>query len=224
MRCLMIALLVCLPAFGSAAAKEYRDDNAGYRVTLPAGWIKNDEISDADGTLFESPRAAQTLGVCLIASEATPETRNASQAELDAGFAGKFNEAFWRAAFAEMKEVTVETAAEDVQDGRKIYVAVLSYKTDESHLKVKGVLHVVPGQLHILYCAAEYAAYPVEEPDIEAFLKSFVPAGTDLVVSVQPYARPVVGRRPVMNHIFEEARAGAGTLGAATARKTGRRR
>jgi hypothetical protein len=221
---LMIAFLLFLPALSPAAAEEYRNDEAGYRVTLPAGWTKNNELSGTEGTIFESPRVTETLGVCLIASEATPQTRNASQAELDASLAGQFTSTFWSQAFADMKGVTIETAGEETQSGRKVYFAVLTYQDEAARLKVKGVLHVVPGQMHILYCGAEYSAYPQEEPDMEAFLKSFTPAGPELVVSAPPYARPVVGRRPLMNEIFEEVRAGAHGLKAATARKPGKRR
>ncbi len=220
---LTIALLIFLSALGSAAAAEYRNDEAGYRVTIPAGWTRNGEFPAADGTIFESPRVAQTMGLCLIASEATPQTRNASQAELDASLAGQFNATFWREAFADMKEVAIEAAGEETQSGRKVYFAVLTYQDEAARLKVKGMLHVVPGQMHILYCGAEYSAYPQEEPDIEALLTSFIPAGPELVVSAPPYARPVASRRPLMNEIYEGARDGARGLTAAAAQKKRRR-
>jgi hypothetical protein len=186
MRYFIVALLFLIS--GGAVADEHRDEAAGYHFTVPPGWTKT---ADNDGVSLTSPRTEDTFGMCLVGSHALPGTESLNQAEIDARLAGKFDGAFWRELFKEMKDITLETSGEEVQNGRNTYYAVASYDESGARIKFKAVAHFVPGTSHHLYCAAFAAAYAQEEADFETVFDSFTPLDRGLVAGARP-AEPFV--------------------------------
>lgn len=192
MRLLMTAVLMVVFMLGAAAADEYHDAKAGFRVTIPSGWTKQVKAAEGEDLSVDSPRLQETMGTCSVHARLLAGTESASQADIDKQLRGRFTPAYWLETFKEtgMADVAVETSGEEVQNARNTYFVVVNYNETGSRIKFKAVLHVVPGRSYNVFCGAFAAGYPQEEADFETFFDSFTPVPADLVVQATPLPAP----------------------------------
>jgi len=184
----MAIILLSLAAAFVAAAEEYTDAAAHFRLTIPEGWEKSINPEQEIALLVISPRAEETLGFCMIQSSPLPGTDTLTQEEIDESLAGHFDKPFWEGALKEagMKDAAIETTGEEKQNRRNTYFAVASYADGDRRIKLKVVSHFVPGRAQSLYCVAYAEGYAREDADFETVFDSFTPLDGGLVAGRNP--------------------------------------
>jgi hypothetical protein len=188
--------LALAPAFANDT--KFRDAEGRFTVTLPTGWESAvPEQKSSLAVLMASPRVGDNAGMCMVMADATPQTKDTSQAELDEAFSQILTGDFWKQSLAAggLKDVVVQDSGQKVQRGRKIYYFVATATaTDEQGVFAatsKQVVHVVPGALYFVQCSATKAAYPVMSPAFEKVFASFEPRVNELLV-MGPRSAPSV--------------------------------
>jgi hypothetical protein len=192
-RSVSAALLFALslsPAF--ADGTKFRDTEGRFTVNVPAGWQAAMPEQKGSLALFmASPRDEANVnsgGICMVMADATPQTKDTPQAELDEAFAQVLTGEFWKRSLAAggLKDIVVQDSGQKMQRGRKIYyfVATATVKDADGIFEAtsKQVVHVVPGGLYFVQCSATKAAYPVMSPTFEKIFASFEPRVNELLV------------------------------------------
>lgn len=164
-----LAATVC-----AAQGTEYVDAKAGYRVTIPKGWTQK-RSPDDDQLVVRSPNTNTTFGYCHVNTTPMP-TEHVSQLEIDRRLAGKITVSFWRKFYETgFRNLVVESAGEEVQNGRTTYYAVMTFKQIRGPHRMKVVEHYLPGVKHSVTCDAYLEHYARDEPAFETFFDSFTP-------------------------------------------------
>lgn len=192
-RSLSAAVLFSLslaPAF--ADGTQFRDSEGRFTVNVPAGWQAATPEQKGSMALFMASPPVEgdtsTSGICMVMADATPQTKDTPQAELDEAFAQVLTGDFWKRSLAAggLKDIVVQDSGQKVQRGRKVYyfVATASVKDAEGTFEAtsKQVVHVVPGSLYFVQCSATKAAYPMMSPTFEKIFASFEPRINELLV------------------------------------------
>ncbi|MFM9862618.1 MAG: PsbP-related protein [Micropepsaceae bacterium] len=187
------------PAF--AEGTQFRDSEGRFTLNVPAGW--QSAVPEEKGSMavfLASPRDEAkpgTGGICMVMADATPQTKDTPQAELDEAFAQVLTGDFWKKSLAAggLKNIFVQDSGQKVQRGRKIYffVATASVTDAEGTFEAtsKQVVHVVPGSLYFVQCSATKAAYTAMSPAFEKVFASFEPRVNELLV-MGPRSAPSV--------------------------------
>lgn len=192
-RSLSAALLFSLslaPAF--ADGTQFRDSEGRFTVNVPAGWqAATPEEKGSLAVLLASPRDEANVnsgGICMVMADATPQTKDTPQAELDEAFEQVLTGDFWKRSLAAggLKDIVVQDSGQKIQRGRKIYyfIATATVKDAEGVFQAtsKQVVHVVPGSLYFVQCSATKTAYPTMSPTFEKIFASFEPRVNELLV------------------------------------------
>ncbi len=193
----VLALFVVGSTVAAADGIAYRDPEGRFTLKVPSGWAAEKPIEEKIALLMVSPRATEIGGVCLVIVNPTPETRSATQAEIDQAFGQVFTKEFWELAFQSsgMKDVTIDSAGSKDQNGRKIYyvVANVTVTGTKGAMKAKGkqVLYAIPGSLQFVNCSAKAENYAEIEAEFESVFDSYVPKSGDYIVQA-PQSPPSV--------------------------------
>lgn len=198
MRSFVIVLAALVFVAGDTTADEYHDARAGFRVTIPGGWMKTPKEMEGETLSLDSPRLEQTMGTCSVHAHLLPGTESVGQDAIDKQLSGRFTPAYWLQAFkgTGMDDVVVETSGEEIQRECNTYFVVANYDETGTRIKFKAVMHVVPGHSYNVFCGALAAGYAQEEADFEIILDSFTPVPADLVVERTPLPAPAYLSHP----------------------------
>jgi hypothetical protein len=185
-------------AFGAQAeATKYHDPEGRFNVTVPDGWQAEKPALDKIALFIASPRSATLGAACLVMVSPTPETRASTQAEIDAAFAPLFTQEFWTTAFqaAGLKDVAIESSGSKDQNGRKVYFVIANVTTTGTAgaVKAKGkqMLHVIPGSLQFVNCAAKAENYAELDAEFESIFNSYEPKSGEYIARA-PQSPPAV--------------------------------
>jgi hypothetical protein len=187
------------PAF--AEDTQFRDGEGRFTVTVPSGWQAGVPEQKSSLALFmASPSEdANPLsgGICMVMADATPNTKDMNQADLDEAFGQILTGDFWKQSLAAggLKDIVVQDSGQKMQKGRKTYffVATATVKDAEKVFQAtsKQVVHVVPGSLFFVQCTSAKAAYAGMTPTFEKVFTSFDPRANELLV-MGPRSAPSV--------------------------------
>ena len=118
-----------------------------------------------------------------------PGTDSLTQEELDENLAGEMTNELWTEALKEsgMKGVVVESVGVEKQNERNTYYAIVTYDDDDGvHLKMKAIVHFVPGWSYSVLCAARLDGYDKETADFDVIFRSFTPLSRALIAAREP--------------------------------------
>ncbi len=181
-------------AVTSAAAADYTNELGRYRLTVPDGWTVEKNKEDPEIIAILSPRIEETLGLCTIHASEETETKSSTQTEIDAAFAGKLTREVWEEILkgAGFQQLAIETAGDEIQDGRLTQYFTAAYVEGSDSMKLKAVVHRTPGRHNMIFCAAYTAGFPKEATDFAIIFKSFTPLQG--LVAMAPAARSPYAR------------------------------
>lgn len=178
---------------GAATAADYSDAANNFRIAVPDGWTQGTAQNELVKFQIVSPRIETTRGNCTVITILMPETRGASQADLDAVGEKTFDEKFFRDGMKSAQYVTeatvVSTGSKSV-NGRRAFMVVGDLTADvpgQGVLKARTqqMIELIPGQIFIVTCTASDTGYAQEESDFEIMLNSFAPLSDAPVASLQ---------------------------------------
>lgn len=204
MRRTLVAALSAL-SFSLAPAiaqdTQFRDGEGRFTVTVPATWQAGVPEQKSSLALFmASPRDEanpQSGGICMVMADATPQTKDMKQSDLDEAFGQLLTGDFWKQSLAAggLKDIVVQEAGQKMQKGRKTYffVATATVKDETKVFQAtsKQVVHVVPGSLFFVQCTAATPSFQVMSPTFEKVFTSFDPRVNELLV-MGPRSAPSV--------------------------------
>ena len=167
------------------AAENYSDAANNFRTTIPEGWSQAEPALQAIKLKIFSPRVETTRGLCTVLVLPVPETRGASQADVDADADKTVDENFWLTGMKHVKNVedaTVDSHGVRMVNGHKAYVANGTMTGNVPNVgsvkaKIQQMLEAIPGQVFIVTCAAWESGFAQEEADINVVMNSFEPIG-----------------------------------------------
>jgi len=198
----LLSVAFALIAFGSATAQadgtRYRDPEGRFNLTVPTGWLAEKPVEPKIALLMASPRVAEIGGICIVMVTPVPDTKSATQAELDATFSEIFTREFWTAAYqaSGLKEVTIESTGAKDQSGHKVYFVVASatVEGEKGSLKAKSkqVLHAIPGSFQFVNCTAKFESYAQLETEFESIFDSYDAKKGDFIVRAPQNAPSVL--------------------------------
>lgn len=204
MRRTLVAALSAL-SFSLAPAiaqdTQFRDGEGRFTVTVPATWQAGVPEQKSSLALFmASPRDEanpQSGGICMVMADATPQTKDMKQSDLDEAFGQLLTGDFWKQSLAAggLKDIVVQDAGQKMQKGRKTYffVATATVKDEAKVFQAtsKQVVHVVPGSLFFVQCTAATPSFQAMSPTFEKVFTSFDPRVNELLV-MGPRSAPSV--------------------------------
>jgi Beta/Gamma crystallin len=165
-----------------AAGSKFTDQQGRFNVNVPTNWVANvPEGGQPAVILVGAIEQKKLLGVCVIIVQEAPDTRSASQAEIDAELAQTVDEPFWKAAIESSgaKDVIVESFGTRKKAGRSVYQVQATWApqnaTDGTRVKGKQEVHPTPGRMHFVVCITEPALYQTASADFDAIFQSYEP-------------------------------------------------
>lgn len=177
---LLAGMFAAAGAGGALAGEKYANDAKRFAVTVPDGWMKVAGDAGPIDLAMLSPRFKETMGLCVVIGKLTAETRNATQAALNAEMEQGIDEAFWRAIVEDKRarDTTVEPRSE-MRDGRRVFLATVRQTAtlgqEDITMQMELALHVVPGLLLMGQCGANQAQYALEQSDIKTITDTLNP-------------------------------------------------
>jgi hypothetical protein len=188
-----IAAALVLGQSGIAAADErYFNEAKQFEVTVPTGWKTLATDGGMIDLVLSSPRFEKTMGLCVLISRDVSDTRNDSQAKIDAEASTQINDAFWREVMTDKNtKVTSVQSKSEVRGGRRVYFGTVGVTSTldgkDVNLQIEMVLHVMPGKGMMAQCGVEISQVELEKADIQTIINSYNSTGTGVVASADPH-------------------------------------
>jgi hypothetical protein len=180
---ILSAALLALALGSGARAEQYSDAEANFQLTVPAGWqtlkAKNEFVKLALAKSVDN----ESHGVCVVATQVHLETKQLTQAEVDAKIGPLIDEKFWQFALTMtpgLDGATLKSSSTEVKNGRNVYTVVMAIKLKAKDGKdvdgtAKEIMLIVPGQFYFVTCLTADTTYAAFEDDFEIVFDSFRP-------------------------------------------------
>jgi hypothetical protein len=172
-------------AFGSAArAEQYNDADANFQLTVPSGWHAAKVTNEFVKLMMVKATDKDNFGICVVVTQIHPETKQLTQAEVDAKLGPLVDEKFWQFALTMTPgttEATLKSSNTEVKHGRNVYSAVMAFKIPAKDggtpldATAREIMLVIPGQFYFVTCLAPDTGYAAMESDFNTVFNSFVP-------------------------------------------------
>ncbi len=178
------ALLTCVALTAPsayAAGNEYQDSQGRFSVGVPANWVAHKTDAPQIAMIMAGVNGKDLVGICLVSVQDVPETRSASQSDIDEAMSQVFSPAFWEMSLksAGASDVVVESTSVREDGGRKIHAVVMTMsekgKDGPQPIKGKQEVHAVPGALHVVACVTPPDRYEAALADFDAIFLSYRP-------------------------------------------------
>jgi hypothetical protein len=189
---ILSAALFVLALSSGARADQYTDADANFQLTVPTGW----QTARANNRYVKLMMAKgidnDHFGICVVVTQAHLETKQATQAEIDAQMGPLIDEKFWQFALTMtpgLDGATLKSSNTEVKHGRNVYAAILSFKipAKDGHealdATAKEIMVVIPGQFYFVTCLAPDTGYAAMEDDFNVVFDSFGPVSDTPVAS-----------------------------------------
>jgi hypothetical protein len=183
LRSFAVAVAFLAFALPAAHAKTYDDPQGRFSVNIPDGWTTGRPTHPEFVLAIGKEEGEEKRGICLVSVKAVPEMASAKQSEIDEAFTQIATKEFWEAAFksAGATDVTVESAGNRDQDGRKVFYVVVTLVREGIKVRGKQNLHAIPGSLQFINCAARDEIYAEFDKDFESIFESYKAKSGDYV-------------------------------------------
>lgn len=198
----LTSLLLACSIIAPAYAAEYRDPDGRFHMTLPDGW-KEEKIDDRRVMTFavaKDETGASPFGaICLGMFMDMPNTRKATQEELNDAMQGQLTAEFWEKAMKSSDDsfkMKVDDAGSRQQSGRTVhFVAYTGTGTEtgkSQSAKGKMEMHLVPGSMHFVMCMSMVQHYEAASADFTTIFTSYEPHRDTVVSSFERPAPSVL--------------------------------
>lgn len=189
----LAAFALALGAVQTAAAETLSDTEHNFRVTVPSGWVSEQNPTEGIRLIMGSAKREQTQGTCNVVTEAHAGSKALSPAQIEKELDGTLNDAAWLAVFKTVifiDNVAIEKSGSERMNGRKAYFVVATFNSvmpgmPLRQVKVKQYLHAIPGELFFITCSASQDSYAQEEDDFKTVFAPFAPLN-DTIATAEP--------------------------------------
>jgi hypothetical protein len=176
--------LLALMLGSSAQAEQYSDADANFQVTVPSGWQTGKITNEYVKLIMMKGTDKTTFGICTVVTQQRPETKQLTQAQIDAKMVSLIDEKFWQFALTMSPgttEATLKSSNTEIKHGRNVYSAVMGFKVPAKDggegldATAKEIILVIPGQFYFVTCLAPDTGYGAMEGDFNVVFDSFGP-------------------------------------------------
>ena len=163
----------------NAANSDYLDPQGRFSVGVPADWTAGGVESPEIAAIMVGGNDKGLVGICLISVTNVPETKWASQSELDEALTQAITPEFWKLSVQAggASDVVVHSTSAREQGGHRVHsvVMTMSIKSKEGPQPMKGKqeVHGLPGVMHVLACVTQPETFDVALADFDAIFTSY---------------------------------------------------
>jgi hypothetical protein len=166
----------------ASAGQIYRDPKYGFRIAFPDGWEVSVEKAEGGSVagLLASPKA-----VCVAVVEEAPDTKTATQAELDAAMREPLGPEFWldREAGGGPGSKMISHGVRVHASGRTVQDAVIDHPASSARASGTTAMTTIlatPGMAHIVLCMTGTKEFSALRPVLSEVIESYRPKSENL--------------------------------------------
>ena len=163
----------------NAANSDYLDPQGRFSVGVPADWTARGVESSEIALIMLGANEKDLVGICVVSVATVPETKSASQGELDEALSQALTPEFWKLSAQATGgiDVVVDSTSAREQGGHRVHsvVMTMSIKSKEGPQPMKGKqeLHGLPGVMHAIACVTQPETFDVALADFDAIFLSY---------------------------------------------------